>query len=55
MFIEQAILSADKEDKYKIKTYNIVDISEKEQWYGSLALDAIILSLAIYFIIIKRW
>ena len=37
------------------KVYKLMNFRDKEIWYGSLAMDAIIFASSIYFISIKRW
>ena len=51
----QAFASESKLDEYRRKIGKVNKVSEIEQWYGSLTMDVIILGLAIYFLVRKRW
>ena len=43
------------EDPYAKKYGKVVDTTEAEEWYGSFVMGAVILGMAVYFIVIKRW
>ena len=55
MFILESIMSASEADKYESLFWKAAHMYLKENFYGSLVIETIILALAIYFITIKRW
>ena len=47
--------STSDEDPYENQRELVDDILDWESWYISLAMDALIIAIAAYFIYIKRW
>ena len=55
MFQTQDLLNSAIENNYKERTDMVSNIRSYEKTYGSIIMEIVILTVAIYFIIIKRW